>query len=167
MDGLDKFISSLDKAIATIPEKTKVYKKELFASILYEIGRRTADDTGVTRGIIQDVLRSLGKGELASSLEEPLFQFWKTLEERLEESSDYYFDEDQNGNMTLVVNDYGFAGQQEYGHVSAKHPRNDPLVIPMQVDFVMDAFNLGQFSEIESGLNKFLESIVNTIEKGR
>lgn len=167
MDGLDKFITDLDKSIVAIPAKTKVYKKELFASILYEIGRRTAYDTGVSRGIIQDVLRSLGKGNLALSLEEPLYQFWKTLEERLQEKSNYFFSEDENGNMTLVIDDYGFTGQQEYGHVSSKHPRNNPLVIPMQVDFVIDAFNLGQFSEIEIGLNSFLDSIVDIIEKGR
>lgn len=165
MDGLDKFIKDLDKAIVAIPKKTKIYKKKLFSLILYEIGQRTAYDTGVTRSLIQKIITELGSSSLAKSLSKEKYEYWKTLEKRLEDSSDYFLRQNDNGDIEIVIEDFGFA-QQQGGKVSKIHPRNDVLIIPRHVDFVIDGVNLAQFYDIEKSLDSYIDSIVKIIERG-
>ena len=142
----------------------KLYDK-VFALLMVEIGKRTAYDTGVARQQIKEILDELGASSLAKKLDSDIYEFWKTREQREKEGVTYEFYK-EGGRYNVKIIDYGFSNQAD-GKVSDIHPRQDKLVIPRHVDYVVDEANVGANKQIEKILERIENRIFRALEKGR
>lgn len=141
--------------------------KRLIAQLILEIGKTTAYDTGVVRDIIANILYDLDRPELVSQLEYRIFEFWKSREKReIQDKSDYSVSiNNNNTNYDIMIDDYGFYNQQ-MGKVSNIHPRQDPNVMPYNVDFCLDQLETGSNPELELMFDEINDIVVDVIEKG-
>lgn len=146
-------------------DKLNKYYDRIFALLMFDIGKRTAYDTGVARKQIKSILEELGASDLSSELNTEIYNFWKTREEREKEGVTYNFSK-QNREYKVTISDYGFSNQNS-GKVSDIHPRRDPLVIPHHVDYVIDEFESGVNNQIEKIMDMIEMAFIRAIEKGR
>lgn len=168
-NSLDKFIKDLQKVEANFNTITKKKKDNVIGQIIKEIGIRTAYDTGVTRGALKNILRKeLKLPDLALELDTTVYNYWeKIYGKRSKDDASYIFDVKADGTYRISIIDDGFYGQAEDGIVSSKHPRQDPLVVPRQVDNVCDLMNSKQILEIEKSIDDLVIAIVEAIETGK
>ncbi|MGL6167443.1 MAG: hypothetical protein ACRC0Y_04050 [Fusobacteriaceae bacterium] len=140
---------------------------DVMACLMTVIGRATAYDTGVTRGVIKNILEDLGRGDLQSELEHSVYNFWHTKDEREKQGVSYSFSKSGDGKYSISITDYGFYNQNTNGKVSDKHPRKDSRVIPNQVDYGMDILETGSdpliekaFAELERVITKAIDGVI-------
>lgn len=134
----------------------------IIATIMCEIGKRTAYDTGASREIIQSILKELGRPDLANQLNHVIYEFWHKLNERLDVY--YELNKSEDGRYDIMIYDYGFANQSENGIVSRKHPRKDRMIKKHHVDYVLDRMETGSNKEINKAFSELEKFIVDILE---
>lgn len=140
---------------------------KLVAQIIYEIGKSTAYDTGVTRQILQKLLRDeLKEKKLAIQLEATPYEHWNTIEQRLQEVNEAKFTKTQEGKYKIDILSDSFADLDSGDTiVSTNHPRGlDPNLRNYMTEYVMDMFENGSNEEIEKIIVKLEEKILQLFE---
>lgn len=137
---------------------------DIVAELFVEIGKATAYDTGVARGLIKKILGDLNRPDLEMELEHEIYEYWKTVEQRKQEGAKCTLVKIK-GRYKIIIEDDGFYNQNE-GKVSAYHPRNDTRIMPRQVDFGMDLLENGASVRIEKAFQKLEATIILLLEKG-
>ncbi|MGL4999672.1 MAG: hypothetical protein ACRC5T_11945, partial [Cetobacterium sp.] len=142
---LDKLEKNFDRIISQ-------KRDDIIAMVMLAIGKATAYDTGVSRDLIKDILRTLGRSDLEQQLDHVVWEFWKTVEDRRKDKAVGIVLRN-NGKYEIKIHDYGFTQQNE-GYVSPVHPRTDARVIPMQVDYGLDLLESESDKGIEDAFKK-------------
>lgn len=162
--------SSLEDLIGDLENLEKNFDKilqdkydNIMAMIMLAIGKATAYDTGVSRELIKNILRELGREDLEAELDHTIWEFWKTREQRLNDNASYTFQKDGYGRYYIEINDYGFTNQDK-GYVSPLHPRSDARVVPNQVDYGIDLMETGTDSSIERAFRDLESLIVKALD---
>ncbi|MGL5100828.1 MAG: hypothetical protein ACRC6B_12505, partial [Fusobacteriaceae bacterium] len=124
-------------------------------------------DTGVTRGVIKNILSELGRSDLQAELEHSVYEFWQTKAEREKQGVSYSLSKSDDGKYFISIIDDGFYNQNTYGKVSEIHPRKDGRVIPNQVDFGVDLLETGSdpliekaFADLEAVIAKAIDGVI-------
>lgn len=161
-NSLESLIADLDYLEKNFDNILKQKYDNIMATIMLAIGKATAYDTGVSRDIIRDILKELGRDDLSPQLDHIIWEFWNTIEERKKDNVGYTLSK-VNGKYKIVIMDDGFA-QQSDGKVSDIHPRHDSRVIPRQVDYGIDLMETGTDADIERAFDDLEKFIVKAIE---
>lgn len=163
VSSLEDLIDDLDNLGRNFDKILQDKYDDIMAMIMLAIGKATAYDTGVSRDLIKNILRELGREDLESELDHTIWEFWKTREQRLNDGADYTFKKDDYGRYYIEINDYGFTNQNE-GYVSPLHPRSDARVIPNQVDYGIDLMETETDSSIEKAFRELESLIVKALD---
>lgn len=169
MNSLELLINDLDILGRKFNTLLDQCNTDIVAKLITLIGKTTAYDTGVARDLISNILRDLGREELASELEHEVYEYWKSRQER-ENQGEHNSSVDvlvspQYTEYDINIDDYGFAIQQD-GIVSPIHPRKDSDVIPYNVDYYMDKLEVGNTTEFSKVFSALEGMICKVIEKG-
>ena len=162
--GLDVFIEDLKKTSKNFDKLLEKQYDDVVGNLLVVIGQTTAYDTGVARDLIKKILKDLGRADLSEEINYNVFEHWKKRERREKEDSKAELKKSQ-GSYIITIEDEGFFNQQQ-GKVSEQHPRQDPSVIPYNVDFCMDKMQTSGDIRLDTAIDNLKDAIVNLIEFG-
>lgn len=163
--SLDSLISDLETLEKDFDSLFLPLYDKIVATIFRAIGQATAFDTGVARSLIQSVLMELGHMEMAYELYPVVYEFWNSVEKRLNENPSYKLSA-SNGRYSVEINDYGFSNQAVDGELSVLHPRSNAGLHPHQVDYGIDLAEAGADPVIERAFAELEKAIIRAIERG-
>ncbi|MGL4999454.1 MAG: hypothetical protein ACRC5T_10840 [Cetobacterium sp.] len=156
-NSLEGLISDLDVLGKNFDRVIQSRCDDIIAMVFLAIGKATAYDTGVSRDLVKEILKKLGRGDLEKALNHFVWEFWKEVDARKKDKPSTVVLK-ENGKYEIQIHDYGFT-QQDEGYVSTIHPRKSSRVIPRQVDYGIDLLETGSDKKIEEAFYR-LETLI-------
>lgn len=163
-NNLDAFMGDLKHISNNFDKLLEKQYDDIVGNLLVLIGQTTAYDTGVARDLIKNILKDLGRDDLSAEIEYMVFEHWKKRERREKENSKANLRK-SSGNYMITIEDEGFFNQQQ-GVVSELHPRQDPSVVPYNVNFCMDKMQTSGDVRLDTAVYNLKNAIANLIELG-
>lgn len=162
-NSIEELIIDLNKLEKNFDKKMQEKYDNIMALIMVAIGKATAYDTGVSRDLVKDIIKELGRDDLTYKLDHNVYEFWNTLSERKQKAGKYTLKKTKNS-YHISIDDDGFVTQAEDGKVSEWHPRQDPMVVPRQVDYGIDLMELAADEDIEKAFDELQSFICKAID---